>query len=153
ITIGWIWMVHHGIFRRLRFANSWVMRVNLGLLMAVSFLPFPTKLLAEAIHDTDAERVAVIFYGATMLVISLLIGALSGVTTRDPELLEPGVSEQDMNAVLLGATPRLVFYLGVIVLAIVAPRVAAFGFLVIAIVATLRERGGKATPREIAEPR
>ena len=26
ITIGGIWLVHHGIFRRLQYANSWVMR-------------------------------------------------------------------------------------------------------------------------------
>ena len=52
----------------MEYANSWVMRINLGLLMAVAFLPFPTKLLAEAIHDRDAERAAVIFYGATLLV-------------------------------------------------------------------------------------
>ena len=76
ITIGGIWLVHHGIFRRLEYANSWVMRINLGLLMAVAFLPFPTRLLAEAIHDRDAERAAVIFYGATLLVISLLLSAL-----------------------------------------------------------------------------
>ena len=37
------------------------MRINLLLLMAVSFLPFPMKLMAEAINDTDAERAAVIF--------------------------------------------------------------------------------------------
>ena len=64
ITIGGIWLVHHGIFRRLQYANSCVMLINLLLLMAVSFLPFPTKLLAEAIHEPDAERAAVIFYGA-----------------------------------------------------------------------------------------
>ena len=146
-------MVHHGIFRRLRYANSSVMRINLGLLMAVSFLPFPTKLLAEAIHDRDAERAAVIFYGATLLVISLLISALWGVITRDRDLLEPEVSEQEINAILLATTPSLGFYVGVIVLAIFAPRVAAFGYLVIAIVAVLRARGDQATPTQTAEPR
>ena len=30
--------------------------MNLLLLMAVAFLPFPTKLMAEAIRDSDAER-------------------------------------------------------------------------------------------------
>jgi uncharacterized membrane protein len=75
ITIGGIWLVHHGIFRRLEYTNSWVMRINLGPLMAVAFLPFPTRLLAEAIHDRDAERAAVIFYGAMLLVISLLFSA------------------------------------------------------------------------------
>ena len=77
-------MVHHGIFRRLQYANASIMRINLALLMAVSFLPFPTKLLAEAIHDTDAERAAVIFYGATLLLISLLLSALWGVNHARP---------------------------------------------------------------------
>ena len=98
ITIGWIWLIHHGIFRRLQYANRRLMRINLALLMAVSFLPFPTKLLAEAIHDRDAERAAVIFYGATLLVISLLLSALWGVIRRERDLLKPEVSEQEINA-------------------------------------------------------
>ena len=138
ITIGGIWLAHHAIFRRLRYANSHVMRVNLGLLMAVSFLPFPTKLMAEAISDTHAERAAVIFYGATVLVISLLFSALVGAISRDRELLEPEVSEREIRAILVASTPSLAFYVGVILLALFAPRVAAFGFLVIAIVAVLR---------------
>jgi uncharacterized membrane protein len=152
ITIGGLWMVHHGIFRRLQYANASVMRLNLALLMAVSFLPFPTKLLAEAIHDTDAERAAVIFYGATLLVISLLLSALWGVITRDRDLLKPEVSEQEINAILVASTPSLGFYVGVIVLAIFAPRVAAFGFLVIAIIAVLRVRGDQTRPPRIARP-
>lgn len=141
ITIGGIWMVHHGIFRRLEYANGWVMRINLALLMAVSFLPFPTKLLAEAIHETDAERAAVIFYGATLLVISLLLSALWRVIVRDRDLLKPEVSEQEINAITLTMTPSLGFYVGVIALAIFAPKVAAFGYLVIAIVGVLRAYG------------
>jgi uncharacterized membrane protein len=146
ITIGGIWLAHHGIFRRLQYANGWVMRVNLALLMAVSFLPFPTKLLAEAIHETDAERAAVIFYGASLLVISLLLSALWQVIVRHRDLLKPEVSEDDVNAMTLAMTPSLGFYVAVIVLAIFAPKVAAFGFLVIAIVAVFRVRGDATPP-------
>jgi uncharacterized membrane protein len=53
LMIGGIWLAHHGIFRRLRYANDAVMRINLLLLMAVSFLPFPTRLVADAIRDDD----------------------------------------------------------------------------------------------------
>ena len=38
ITIGGIWLAHHSVFRRLRHANTVVMRINLALLMAVAFL-------------------------------------------------------------------------------------------------------------------
>jgi uncharacterized membrane protein len=60
-VIAGVWLVHHAIFRRLRYADPTVMLLNLVLLMAVSFLPFPTKLMAEAIESAGAERVAVIF--------------------------------------------------------------------------------------------
>jgi uncharacterized membrane protein len=76
ITIGGIWLAHHGIFRRLQYANRQLMLINLLLLMAVSFLPFPTKLMAEAIESSEAERAAVIFFGGSLLVISLLFSAL-----------------------------------------------------------------------------
>jgi uncharacterized membrane protein len=152
ITIGGLWMVHHGIFRRLEYANTAVMRLNLALLMAVSFLPFPTKLLAEAIHKTDAERAAVIFYGGTLLAISLLLSALWGAIARNRELLEPEVSEQEINKLLVATTPNIGFSVGVIVLAVFAPKVAAFGYLVIAIVAVLRVRGDQTTAAETAEP-
>jgi TMEM175 potassium channel family protein len=136
----------------LEYANSWVMRINLGLLMAVAFLPFPTKLLAESIHDRDAEQAAVIFYGATLLVISLLHSALWGVIRRERDLLKPDVSKREINALVVATTPSLGFYVGVIVLAIFAPRVAAFGYLVIGIVAVFRAHGDQGTPPEIAEP-
>ena len=152
ITIGGIWLIHHGIFRRLEYANNWIMRINLALLMAVAFLPFPTRLLAEAIHDKDAERAAVIFYGATLLVISLLLSALWGAITRDRGLLKPEVSDHEINAILAATTPSLGFYVGVILLALFAPRLAAFGYLVIGVVVVLRAHGDQGTPPEIAEP-
>jgi uncharacterized membrane protein len=145
ITIGGIWMAHHDVFRRLQYVNNRIMRVNLLLLMAVAFLPFPTRLMAEAIRDAEAERAAVIFYGGSLLVISILLGAIWASVARDRHLLRPEVTEKEVNELLLATTPNIGFYVGVIVLAIVAPRVAAFGFLVVAVVAVLRARGDETT--------
>jgi uncharacterized membrane protein len=107
----------------------------------VSFLPFPTRLVAEATHDQSAERAAAIFYGAWLLAITLLFSALCGAVARDRKLLRPEVTDDEVNAILLAASPSIGFYAGVIVLAIVAPRAAAVGYLLIAIVAVLRARG------------
>ena len=152
ITIGGLWMIHHAIFRRLQYANAWVMRVNLLLLMAVSFLPFPTRLMAEAIRNTDAERAAVIFYGGSLLVIALLVSAMWRVIVRDRELISPEVSVAEIDGILSATTPNLGFYVGVIALAVFAPKVAAFGYLVIAIVAVMRARGDESAHRGAAEP-
>jgi uncharacterized membrane protein len=141
ITIGGIWLAHHGLFTRLQYVNRRVMQINLVLLMAVSFLPFPTRLVAEAIRDADAERAAVLFYGASLLAISVLLGALWATAASDRSLLRPEVGEEEVAAIIRATSPNVGFYLGVIALAIVLPVVAAVGYLVIAIVVVLRARG------------
>src|SRR4029077_7619041 len=123
-----------------------VMRINLILLMAVSFLPFPTRLVAEAINISSAERAAVILYGASLLGISILFGVLSFAIARDPELLQPGVSAADVRALTRAVQPNIGFYVAFIVLAGIAPRAAAFGFLIASIAAVLRARGDSGAP-------
>jgi TMEM175 potassium channel family protein len=147
LTIGGIWMVHHSMFLRVQYANRPVTTVNLLLLMAVAFLPFPTRLMAEAIRNPHAERAAVIFYGAWLLVIALLYSALWATVASDRSLLKPEVSEKEVDAIARATTPKLGLYLAVILLAFIAPYVAAFGYLAIAIYAVLRARGGTAPTR------
>ena len=151
LTIGAIWLGHHGIFRRLRYANNMVMRVNLVLLMAIAFLPFPTRLVAQAIRDSNAERAAVVFYGFSLFVTTALIGALWGAILRDRQLLKPELSDQEINAVTRAATPNPALFLGAIALAILVPTVAAFGYLVIAVIAVLRAQGDPAARLEPGE--
>lgn len=141
LTIGGLWLAHHGIFRRLRYANNAVMRINLLLLMAVAFLPFPTRLVAEAIRDRNAERAAAIFYGLCLLAIAVLFSALWAAVARDRRLRKPEVTDEEVNSILIASSPSIGFYAGAIALAIVAPRVAAIGYLLIAVLSVLRVRG------------
>jgi uncharacterized membrane protein len=139
-AIGGVWLAHHGVFHRLQAVNNQVMRVNLLLLMMVSFLPFPTKLVAEAIRDEDAARVAVIFYGIALFVVGALVAALWGAVLRDRELLKPEVTDDEVRQVTLALTPHLGFYIGATVFAIFAPRGAAFFYLAIAVLGVVRAR-------------
>jgi TMEM175 potassium channel family protein len=141
LTVGGIWLVHTGMFRRLQCANRRVMQVNLVLLMAVAFLPFPTRLVAEAIRNSFAKRAAVIFYGASLLVISLLYRALWTAVASDRSPLRPDVSEKEVDAIARATTQNPGFYLAVILLAFLVPKVAAFRYLMIVIVALLQARG------------
>jgi len=148
LTIGGIWMAHHGIFRRLAFANQRLMVLNLLLLMATAFLPFPTKLMAEAVHNEGAARTAVIFYGASLLVISLLLNSLWGSAALDRRVLRPEVTDDEIKALALATTPNIGLYVGMIVLTLFAPRAAIFGYLVIAVVSVLRSPGDDLRTRE-----
>jgi uncharacterized membrane protein len=141
ITIGAVWLAHHGIFVRLRYVDQRTMRLNLLLLLVVCFLPFPTRVAGEAIRNTSAERGAVIVYGATLLATVGLIAALWTGIARHRELLRPEVSEAEVARITSGVLSNCGFYLGAIVLALFVPRVAFFLYLVIAVVGLLRTGG------------
>ena len=143
LTIGGLWFVHHAIFRRLASADAMVMRLNILLLMLVSFLPFPTKLVAEAIDLTSAERPAVIFYGLVLLAISVVISALWRYVADHRHLLDPDVTDEDVAAMTLLTAPSIGFYVVFVLLALFTPTVAAFGYLVIAVVGVFRTRGDR----------
>jgi uncharacterized membrane protein len=141
LTVGGIWLAHHGIFGRLQYANSRVVQINLLLLMAISFLPFPTRLVAQAIRNENAERAAVIFYGISLFVTSALIGLLWATIVRDRQLLKPEVSDEEIRAITRATTPSPGFFVASIILAIFAPKAAAITYLVAALVLVLRARG------------
>jgi hypothetical protein len=56
------------------------------------------------------------------------------------------VSDAEVNAILVATSPSIGFYAGAIALAIVAPQVAAFGYLAIAVVGVLRAKGDETAP-------
>jgi len=140
-TIGGLWLAHHGIFRRIQYADARVTRLNLLLLMIVSFLPFPTRLMAETIRDSDAETTAAIFYGTTLLAISVVTWALWQTVARNRDLLRPDVTDDEVRAILRMAAPNIGGYAAGILLARLVPQAAVFAFLITSIVALLRARG------------
>jgi uncharacterized membrane protein len=129
-TIGGLWIIHHGIFRRLRYADLHLMRMNLFLLFVVAFLPFPTKLMAEAIESANAERVAVLFYGATLLVIGVTVTVIARYAARRDGLLEEGVERSELDAIAARGEPSLTFNALLVALAIIVPQIAALGLFV-----------------------
>jgi hypothetical protein len=59
------------------------LRLNMVVLLAVSVLPFPTRLVAEGIHDSSDERLLVAMYGLTLLAIRVLLFALDDYCQRE----------------------------------------------------------------------
>ena len=126
------------------------MRLNVLLLMVAAFLPFPTGLLAEAFHASrEAERAAVVAYGATAILIELLLVAAVRYAVAHPELLHdepPAPAEQvaDRRGALGAGLYSAALVLGILLF----PRLAAVGYLLVAVRAVLFPGGeGRLTPR------
>lgn len=73
LVIGAIWLNHHLMFAKLAKADSALMILNLMMLMAVAFLPFPTAVLAEALHRREDQGLAAAFYGGTLTVGGMFV--------------------------------------------------------------------------------
>ena len=117
---------------RLTRADSLLLRINLLLLLVVAFLPFPTKLIAEAIHEPDNERVFVTLYGITLLVIRLLLFALDAYARRE-HLYSEEQADEDLLTERKELWPVLGVYVLAIVIGLAAPTAGVVLYLALAV--------------------
>lgn len=66
-TIGIMWVNHHALFKNVRNVTHGLVLANLLLLALISFLPFPTEVLAQY----GITSVAIVYYGIVMTLISI----------------------------------------------------------------------------------
>jgi uncharacterized membrane protein len=131
-TIGAMWLGHNAITEYLDRADGTFVRLNLLLLLFVAFLPFPTRLFAEYIAKDSVERVAVTFYGATLVLTSTLLLVLWRYAVRR-KLVRPDMGDEEIQLLTQRLTPGLGGYAVLIVAGLFYPIVAVIGYLAIAI--------------------
>lgn len=71
-TIGIMWFNHYALFHYAKDLSYASLIANLGLLLCIAFLPYPTWLLGQY----GLVPAAVSFYGSTLFAISALYGIL-----------------------------------------------------------------------------
>lgn len=75
IFIGIMWINHHRLFTHIRKCDDLLLIFNLLLLMGITFVPFPTAVLAAHLGGQD-QRSATIFFQGTYFLIALLFNLL-----------------------------------------------------------------------------
>jgi uncharacterized membrane protein len=131
-TIGAIWLQHSAITHALRAADPTLYRLNLVVLLLVSFLPFPTKLVAEFVHEDEAVRVATVFYGLTLMALSLALTAFVRYGAEHRRLVKDEVEAEAVEAALVHQ-PSFLLYGVAIAVALLFPTVAVGFYLAIAV--------------------
>ena len=132
MTIGVIWLQHSAITGALKAADSTLYRLNLLVLLLVSFIPFPTKLVSEFVDDYDAERVAVVFYGLTLLALALTLTAFVRYAAENPRLVRDEVAADAVEAALVHQPDFLFYGIGIAV-GLFFPRIGVALFLLTAL--------------------
>jgi uncharacterized membrane protein len=115
LVIGIIWVNHHTIFGMVRLVDRPVLFANLGLLLVVSAIPFPTRLIAEYLTAGGPDsHLAAAIYSATMLAMGLAYSTLWLIVTRDARLLHESVDAAAGRQALRRFGIGSVLYLGTI---------------------------------------
>lgn len=110
LTIGIMWANHHSIFRYVRRADRYFVLINVLFLMCISFLPFPTALLAKYLPVAEGRTAAVAGYSATLVVIALAYNAVWWYAVWEDRLLGPGVDRAAVRTISRRYLAGPVFY-------------------------------------------
>lgn len=91
-TIGIMWANHHVVFQVIGRTSHGLMMANLLLLLCVSFIPFPTKVLSEHLRGGSGadKEVAAIFYSGTFFVTACLYTVVWRTAARGNRLIASG---------------------------------------------------------------
>jgi uncharacterized membrane protein len=134
MTIGAVWIEHSVLVDALDHIDGVFLRVNLVLLLFAAFLPFPTRMMSEYHGETDAERVAVVFYGIVLLLMVLMLILLGRHAEREGLFGDDVADERKEEArVKYQLMPSLVAYVVAAFLGFFVPRLGIGIYLAIAI--------------------
>lgn len=99
IVIGAIWINHHMMFDWIVKVDQKLLLLNTLHLMFIAFLPFPTAVMADALHERMSQGIATAFYGATLVVIGLLVNFMWFYSHRTRGLLSDAISPEQARTV------------------------------------------------------
>ena len=116
------WIAHHDLMRLIRATSHPVLLANGCALIYVTFIPFPTAVLAANLGGPEAST-AVAFYCGTFVLGSGAFNLLVAAIARG-QLCRPEVDAQAIGRIRRGYRITFVIYLAATVIALVAPYVA-----------------------------
>lgn len=132
LTIGIMWVNHHTVFRQLRETDHRFLFINLGLLMLIAFVPFPTTLLADYAWGGDGEPAA-LAYGTTLTITAVFYNLLWRYAAWNHRLLRPDCDPVEVSGISRAYLPGPFMYGAATLVALVSPEASAALFLAIAV--------------------
>ncbi len=99
MLIGQMWANHHVMFDHIRRVDRVVLFLNTLLLMDIAFLPFTASVLAQAFHDGQGERTAVVINGIAFELAAVLFNIIWWHARHDRRLLTTTINSAGVTAI------------------------------------------------------
>ena len=131
VTIAIMWTNHHTVMSLIARVDRRFLLANLGLLMCIAFVPFPTRLLAENIRGDGAESAA-LAYGFTLTATAVFFNLVWFYAERGRRLLRADADPRIVAGLNRTYLPGPWIYLGATLVALASPTASALLYLAIA---------------------
>ena len=138
-TIGVMWVNHHRVFNLIRRTDQAILAFNLLLMLGVSFLPFPTLVVARHIGTPDG-RTAAMFFNGTFTAIAIAWGFLWRYVAKRRHLLYEEADHASVHGISRQYLFGPVYYLVALLVAIFSPLTSVIIDLLLAIFFALPAR-------------
>lgn len=132
VTIGIMWVNHHRLMRQLERVDEPFVFLNLGLLLCIAFVPFPTRVLAEFVR-TDNGNAAAVLYGVTMTVVAVFFGAVWLYAAYGGRLLHPEADPKMVSGITRSYAPGVPIYATATLVGLVSAEASALLYGLIAL--------------------
>ncbi len=120
ITIGIMWINHDALLKDIKRADRPFLFINAILLMLITFLNFPTVLMAEYLQTADAN-VAALFYSGTLFVIAILYNGIWWYAASHEGIFSAKIDRAFMQKVTRQYMFGPLYYLAAMVIAFFSP--------------------------------
>ena len=131
MTIGIMWINHHQVLHLIDRVDRRFLVANLGLLMCIAFVPFPTNLVAEHIRH-DGARQAALAYGFTLTVTAVFFNIVWFYAACGRRLLRADTDPKIVAGISRSYLPGAPIYLAATLVAFASSSASAILYLAIA---------------------
>jgi uncharacterized membrane protein len=131
VTIGTMWVNHHACLQLIDRADRTFLFINIALLACIAFVPFPTMLVAEHLHD-GGVRAAAITYGLTMTATAICFALFWFYAATGRRLIAQSADQRVISGISRSYLPGTFIYGGSTLVALWSPHTAIALFAAIA---------------------
>src|SRR5262249_37568917 len=98
VTIGVMWINHHTVMAQIGQVDRRFLLATVGLLMCISFMPFPTRLVAEHLRGESARDAALV-YGFGMTATAVFFNLVWLYASRGGRLLRADANRRTVEGI------------------------------------------------------
>ena len=109
-VIGIMWLNHHSLFTHFERIDRGLFYLNMLLLLTITFLPYPTGVLGQALAKGQSAETAAVVYAVVMALNAWVWSAMWLYGSHRRRLLRPEFPEDERSTATLMFTIGVVLY-------------------------------------------